>query len=352
MTKRGSTSSHLSSQDCVSVPGAAMERTFEVSDHKECVSTPTIAISPLRPTSEIWFSSLTTNLSSKPSPRQPAHLMHLRLSMLKRPCWAANTGRHLWSWDPTPRRSSMLSASLPRLRLASPPRPEVESQVDSPSDISGLTDGRPEERTTGETPELTAFTVSTGVALSDAAGSEPQPGKLCVSIVTVFQISIQRRRVSRSSVGFDIFSPAREDFHQVPTHQKTPWELLCGLYVVDAQPGQRPSRPQRIKEEELVTAAAAEPCDPRKPAPPHSGAQPSQSHGIQAQLSYDYLSTGSASAAAVKCSDAVRAGRDATETSQLQNEIHYLIEKYSVNVVSGGDLKLKEEKLRLSNGHH
>ncbi|XP_023262276.1 protein NEDD1 [Seriola lalandi dorsalis] len=237
--------------------------------------------------------------------------------------------------------------------------------------------------------------------------------------------------VGRASL--DIFSPVREDSHSgANSHRKTPLgtplvasagRCYSPLSVFQTPP---------IKEEEPVTAAAAEPCDPRKsdktsssslegadqttptsskqtnhsqPAPPFFTPEPSlrRANGIQAQLSYDSpvqgapptAAAGPALSAAVSSSlsqniaDVVGQGGGAPFTSlqshfiqnmihetledfrdtchrdivNLQvemirqfyiqlNEIHGLIEKYSVNESLVEEIeKLREENRRLKTNY-
>ncbi|XP_022617325.1 protein NEDD1 [Seriola dumerili] len=237
--------------------------------------------------------------------------------------------------------------------------------------------------------------------------------------------------VGRASL--DIFSPVREDSHSgANSHRKTPLgtplvasagRCYSPLSVFQTPP---------IKEEEPVTAAAAEPCDPRKsdktsssslegadqttptssqqtnhsqPAPPFFTPEPSlrRANGIQAQLSYDSpvhgapptAAAGPALSAAVSSSlsqniaDVVGQGGAAPLTSlqihfiqnmihetledfrdtchrdivNLQvemvrqfyiqlNEIHGLIEKYSVNESLVEEIeKLREENRRLKTNY-
>lgn len=233
--------------------------------------------------------------------------------------------------------------------------------------------------------------------------------------------------VGRASL--DVFSPVREDsFSGGGSHRKTP----LGTPLVSStgrcySPLSAFQTPPPIKEEEPITAAAAEPCDPRKaekgsssslevdnqttptstnqtnqsqPGPPFFTPEPSlrRANGIQTQLSYDSpvpgappTAAGASLSAAVSSSlsqtiaDVVgQAGaapltslqihfiqnmihetledfRDACHRDivNLQvemvrqfyiqlNEIHGLIEKYSVNESLVEEIeKLREENRRL-----
>ncbi|XP_040894782.1 protein NEDD1 [Toxotes jaculatrix] len=238
--------------------------------------------------------------------------------------------------------------------------------------------------------------------------------------------------IGRASL--DIFSPVREDSHSgANSHRKTP---LGTPLVASAGRCYSPlssfQTPPPIKEEEPITAAAAEPCDSRKsdktsssslevegqttptssqqtnhslPAPPFFTPEPSlrRASGIQAQLSYDSpvhgapptAAAGPALSAAVSSSlsqniaEVVGQGGAAPLTSlqihfiqnmihetledfrdachrdivNLQvemvrqfyiqlNEIHSLIEKYSVNESLVEEIeKLREENRRLKTNY-
>ncbi|KAM9376951.1 protein NEDD1 isoform 2-T3 [Pholidichthys leucotaenia] len=121
-----------------------------------------------------------------------------------------------------------------------------------------------------------------------------------------------RQLIGRASL--DIFSPVREEsYSSNGSHRKTPLAGSAGRYYSPLSTFQTPLP---IKEEELITAAAAEPWDSRKsdkpissslegavqttppttqltsqcqPAPPFFSPEPGlrRANGIQAQLSYD-----------------------------------------------------------------
>uniref|UniRef100_A0A3B4VFP6 NEDD1 gamma-tubulin ring complex targeting factor n=1 Tax=Seriola dumerili TaxID=41447 RepID=A0A3B4VFP6_SERDU len=219
--------------------------------------------------------------------------------------------------------------------------------------------------------------------------------------------------VGRASL--DIFSPVREvipasvsDSHSgANSHRKTPLgtplvasagRCYSPLSVFQTPP---------IKEEEPVTAAAAEPCDPRKvsslegadqttptssqqtnhsqPAPPFFTPEPSlrRANGIQAQLSYDSPVHGAPPTAAAGQSgaapltslqihfiqnmihetledfrdtchrDIVNLQVEMVRQFYIQlNEIHGLIEKYSVNESLVEEIeKLREENRRLKTNY-
>ncbi|XP_075933701.1 protein NEDD1 isoform X1 [Anarhichas minor] len=234
--------------------------------------------------------------------------------------------------------------------------------------------------------------------------------------------------IGRASL--DIFSPVRED---VTSHRKTPLGTpLIGAAARCCSPLSVYQTPPPIREEEPITAAAAEPCDSRKsdktsnsslegegpatptapqltnriqPAPPFFTPEPGlrRANGIQAQLSYESpvqgasasttagpaLSTAVSSSLSQKITEVVGQAGAAPLTSlqihfiqnmihetledfrdtchrdvvNLQvemvrqfyiqlNEIHGLIEKYSVNESLVEEVeRLKEENRRLKTNY-
>ncbi|XP_035012448.1 protein NEDD1 isoform X1 [Hippoglossus stenolepis] len=234
--------------------------------------------------------------------------------------------------------------------------------------------------------------------------------------------------VGRASL--DIFSPVREDSHSgASSHRKTPLVATAGRCYSPLSVFQTPPP---IKEEEPITAAAAEPCDSRKsdeasssslegevqspppasqqtnpgqPAPPFFTPEPSlrRANGFQAQLSYDSpvhvappttaagpaLSAAASASLSQNIAEVVGQG-GAAPLSSLQihfiqnmihetledfrdnchrdvvnlqvemvrqfyiqlNEIHGLIEKYSVNESLVEEIeKLREENRRLKTNY-